>query len=467
MSTTEAVKSNPFADDKHTKGRNDANSAMTWIFLSSTIIAVIFLIIMMLNIFNGTMGFVAVEYEVEPGPVIERVLGSAVPEDELTREQLLQIIRSEIRAQRLLAIEDQRGDLESMGEDGLRSILADDLFKARVQRAWSFIETFNSIDIELGPNPDYDPTESRNISLMPNPDYDPEEEGSLRNIPNPEYDPVSPVLYQRTNEIDHYFAMNPEQRQEYRVWISLDFLTSPQASEADVAGIRTALFGSFWMILITYLVAVPLGVGAAIYLQEYAKDNWFNRLIQTNIYNLAGVPSIIYGLLGLAVFVRGFGIEGWGFDRTILSAGLTLSLLILPIIIINSQEALKAIPDSLRMSSYGLGATKWETVFHHLLPASLDRILTGTILAISRAIGETAPLIVVGASTAIFVDPSWIFDKFTVMPIQIYQWTAKPQSEFKFVAAGAIVVLLILLLAMNTAAITIRNNITKKKRLGL
>jgi phosphate transport system permease protein len=261
--------------------------------------------------------------------------------------------------------------------------------------------------------------------------------------------------------------MNPQQRREYRVWISMEFLTSPQASEADVAGVRTALFGSFWMIIITYLVSVPLGVGAAIYLQEYAKDNRLNRLIQTNIYNLAGVPSIIYGLLGLAVFVRGFGIEGWGFDRTILSAGLTLSLLILPIIIINSQEALKAIPDSMRMSSYGLGATKWETIFYHLLPASLDRILTGTILAISRAIGETAPLIVVGASTAIFVDPTWIFDKFTVMPIQIYQWTAKPQSEFKFVAAGAIVVLLILLLAMNTAAITIRNNITKKKRLGL
>jgi phosphate transport system permease protein len=299
MSNTDAAKTNPFADDKHTTSRNNANSRMTWIFLSSTIIAVIFLVIMILNILNGTMGYVAVEYQVEPTEVIERVLGSPVPEDELTREQLLQIIRSEIRAQRLLAIEDQRGDLDTMNNEGLFAIMADDLLKPRVQKAWSFIETFSSIDIKTGDNPEYDPTELRNMPSIPNPEYQEGVEGSTRNIPNPDYDPVDPFLYQKTNEIDHYFAMNPGQRREFRVWISIEFLTSTQASEADVAGIRTAIIGSFWMILITYLVAVPLGVGAAIYLQEYAQDNRLNRLIQTNIYNLAGVPSIIYGCWGL------------------------------------------------------------------------------------------------------------------------------------------------------------------------
>jgi phosphate transport system permease protein len=197
-------------------------------------------------------------------------------------------------------------------------------------------------------------------------------------------------------------------------------------------------------------------------------------LIQTNINNLAGVPSIIYGMLGLAIFVRAleFFTSGAAFGlvedattangRTIISAGMTLGLLILPLIIINAQEAIKAVPNSLRQASYGVGATRWQTVWHHVLPNSISGILTGTILAISRAVGETAPLVVVGASTFITFDPDGPFSKFTTLPIQIYQWTSRPQDEFRNIAAAAILVLLVLLLSMNTIAIILRNRYKKK-----
>jgi phosphate transport system permease protein len=214
-------------------------------------------------------------------------------------------------------------------------------------------------------------------------------------------------------------------------------------------------------------------VGAAIYLEEYAFDNWLNRLIQTNINNLAGVPSIVYGILGLAIFVRGlepltsgtvFGIVDptTANGRTVLSAGFTLALLVLPIIIINAQEAIRAVPQSLRKASYGIGATKWQTVWSHVLPNALPGILTGTILAISRAIGETAPLVVIGASTFITFDPDSPFSKFTTLPIQIYQWTSRPQAEFRNLAAAAIIVLLVMLLSLNAVAIVLRNRLSRK-----
>jgi phosphate transport system permease protein len=251
------------------------------------------------------------------------------------------------------------------------------------------------------------------------------------------------------------------------------FLSNYPSRIADNAGLRSALLGSLWMLAFTAIIAFPLGVGAAIYLEEYAQDNRLNRIIQTNINNLSGVPSIIYGMLGLTVFVRAmepvtsgalFGLgDGSANGRTILSAGLTLGLLILPVIIINAQEAIKAVPDSLRQSSYGLGATKWQTIRHHVLPSSFDRILTGTILATSRAIGETAPMVVVGASTLVTLDPSGPFSKFTTLPIQIYQWTARPQAEFRNAAAAAILVLLGLLLTLNATAILLRNYHAKKQ----
>ena len=268
----------------------------------------------------------------------------------------------------------------------------------------------------------------------------------------------------------------PEGLLVFRSWVNARFLLAPQSAVPLAAGIKTAILGTLMTILITLAFAFPIGIGAAIWLEEYARDSWLTRAIQVNIYNLAGVPSIIYGMLGLAVFVRGlepitsgaiFGASAAGDTangRTILSAGLTLAVLILPVIIINAQEALKAVPGSLRQSSLAVGATKWQTIRYHVLPASFDRILTGTVLAISRAIGETAPLVVIGASTFLTQDPTSIFSKFTTLPIQIYQWTSRPQAEFRHLAAAAIVVLLALMLSLNSFAIVARNKMRKQKR---
>lgn len=266
----------------------------------------------------------------------------------------------------------------------------------------------------------------------------------------------------------------PDAEVYFRSWLTSSFVTTPQDPDPEVAGVRTAILGSLWVIAITILFSFPIGVGAAIYLEEYARENRINRFIQTNINNLAGVPSIIYGMLGLAIFVRvleafssgaAFGAVGpstTANGRTVISAGLTLGLLILPIIIINAQEAIRAVPPSLRQASYGLGATKWQTVWAHVLPNALPGILTGTILSVSRAIGETAPLVVVGASTYITVDPDGPFSKFTTLPIQIFQWTSRPQAEFRNIAAAAIVVLLILLLTLNASAVVLRNRYSER-----
>jgi phosphate transport system permease protein len=223
-------------------------------------------------------------------------------------------------------------------------------------------------------------------------------------------------------------------------------------------------------VFIAVLLAIPVGVGAAIYLQEYARKNWINKLIQTNINNLAGVPSIVYGMLGLAIFVRTlealtsgaiFGITDTN-GRTVLSAGLTMGILVLPLVIINAQEAIKAVPDLIRQAAFGVGATRWQTVWSHVLPNALPGILTGSILAMSRAVGETAPLIIVGASTFISQDPDGPFSKFTALPIQIYQWTSRAQGEFHNIAAAAILVLLVLLLTLNATAILLRNRFQRR-----
>jgi len=266
---------------------------------------------------------------------------------------------------------------------------------------------------------------------------------------------------------------------QFRSWLSWEFVSEPQSSTPDLAGIRTAIFGSLWVIVITICVALPIGVGAAIYLEEYAALvgnpilRRINGIIQTNINNLAGVPSIIYGMLGLAIFVRvlepitsgtlfGLADPSTANGRTIISASLTLALLILPLIIINAQEAIRAVPQSLRQAGMGLGATRWQTIWAHVLPGALPGILTGNILAMSRAIGETAPLVVVGASTFITINPDSPFAKFTVLPIQIYQWTSRPQDEFRHIAAAAIIVLLILLLTLNASAVLLRNRYSRR-----
>ncbi len=234
--------------------------------------------------------------------------------------------------------------------------------------------------------------------------------------------------------------------------LDIQFLTSFASRFAEQAGVKAALLGSIWILGLTALIAFPISVGAAIYLEEYAGKNWITRLIQLNIANLAGVPSIVYGILGLALFVRALGLE-----RTILSGALTLSILILPIIIMASQEAIRAVPSSIREAAYGLGATRWQVVSQQVLPMAMPGILTGTILALSRAVGETAPLIMVGAVGFIAFAPSGVMDQFTVLPLQIYNWISRPQVEFHHIAAAAILVLLALLLTMNAAAILLRN----------
>jgi phosphate transport system permease protein len=230
------------------------------------------------------------------------------------------------------------------------------------------------------------------------------------------------------------------------------FLSSFASRFPERAGVRAALAGSIWLLVLTALIAFPVSVAAAVYLEEYAQKSWVTKAIQTNIANLAGVPSIVYGILGLALFVRALG-----FDRSVLSGALTLSLLVMPVIIMASQEAVRAVPQTIREAAYGLGATRWQVVSHQVLPMALPGILTGTILALSRAIGETAPLILVGAVGFVAFTPSGVMDEFTVLPLQIYSWISRPQDEFRELAAAGIIVLLLLLLSMNAVAIVLRN----------
>lgn len=236
------------------------------------------------------------------------------------------------------------------------------------------------------------------------------------------------------------------------LFIEPNFLASPPSYAPERIGIFPALVGTLYMMAITAAVAFPLGVGAAIYLEEYARRNWFSRFIQVNIANLAGVPSIVYGLLGLQLFVRALE-----FERSVLAGALTMALLVMPIIIVSAQESLRAVPPSMREAAYAVGATRWQVVRYHVLPYAFGGMLTGNILAMSRAIGETAPLIAMGALTFIAFLPDAPTDDFTVLPIQIFNWVTRPQSAFHEVAASTIIILLLILLLMNSAAIIMRH----------
>ena len=241
-------------------------------------------------------------------------------------------------------------------------------------------------------------------------------------------------------------------------WINFNFLTGKTSTKADSAGIMGAILGTFWLMLVVAPVTMFLGVGTAIYLELYAKKGRLQGIIQTNISNLAGVPSIVYGILGMTVFARALNL-----GNVVLAGGLTMSLLILPIVIVASQEAIRAVPNPLSEASYGMGATKWQTIKGIILPVALPGILTGAILSLSRAIGETAPLVVIGIPALLLPFPGGIFDKFTVLPIQIYYWTLDSSltAEYANLAAATIIVLLIALLLLNTTAIVIRNKFQK------
>jgi phosphate transport system permease protein len=243
--------------------------------------------------------------------------------------------------------------------------------------------------------------------------------------------------------------------------LNWQFLTSFPSRKPAAAGLLSSLVGTLWLLATVALVAFPIGVGAGIFLEEFAAQSKFAQIVEINIANLAGVPSIIYGLLGLQVFVRWMQPITGG--RSVLAGGLTLALLVLPIIIVATREALRTVPDSVRLAGYALGATKWQTIREHVLPAAFAGILTGTILALSRAIGETAPLVTIGAMTFVSYLPNGFQSSFTALPIQVYNWISRPQADFHVNAAAAIIVLLIVLLTMNATAVMIRNRFQQNR----
>jgi len=242
-------------------------------------------------------------------------------------------------------------------------------------------------------------------------------------------------------------------------WVDIQFLTDFPSRFPEKAGIKSALWGTVWLIALTAAFSIPVGIGAAIYLEEYAAKGRISRFIEVNIANLAGVPSIVYGILGLVIFVRFFAL-----GRSVLAGSLTMSLLILPVIIIAAREAIRAVPGSIRQATYALGATRWQVVRAHVIPSALPGILTGVILALSRAIGETAPLIMIGALTYVAFVPDGPMDAFTALPIQIFNWASRPQKEFHQLAAGGIIVLLAVLLPMNAVAVFIRHGAERNRK---
>jgi len=253
------------------------------------------------------------------------------------------------------------------------------------------------------------------------------------------------------------------------VWDSLgqairDFLTlmsrlitNRQSSNPAIAGFRVGLVGTLWLLGLVAVIGIPIGIGAGVFLEEYAPSGRLKRIIQTNISNLAGVPSIVYGILGLALFVRAFGAKGLALGPSLLAGAFTLGLLILPTIVITTQEALRAVPSSLRQAALALGATRWQVVSGHVLPAALPGIMTGAILGLSRVIGETAPLLMVGAAGSILRLPKGVLDRYTALPVEIYNYAKEPDRQFQMITAGGILILMLLLLTMNAAAIVIRN----------
>jgi phosphate transport system permease protein len=389
-------------------------TAWVWqtIFLLALLIAILSLSALILNVADGAFGYVAYEFKKDPALISEK------PLDDLDKDELISLLKANLSRGAYNKLDNETA-MEKRGQAELYALVIERIIQIKT------LETY----------------------------------------------PLFDSIFRRT-EIEAQVAEKfPGARLEFRSWLTPRFLNMPMSSRAEFAGVRTALLGTLWLVGIAISVALPVGVGAAVYLQEYAsKKSLINKIIQTNINNLAGVPSIVYGMLGLAIFVRAmealtsgamFGVTDSN-GRTILSAGLTMGILVLPLVIINAQEAIKAVPDSIRQAAFGVGATRWQTVWSHVLPNALPGILTGSILAMSRAVGETAPLIIVGASTFISIDPSGPFSKFTALPIQIYQWTSRAQGEFHAIAAAAILVLLALLLTLNATAILLRNRFQRR-----
>lgn len=381
------------------------------LLMASLVLALMMLLFLLYNIIDKAFGYVALEYRTPPA----EILGGREL-DAVDQPELVAILQDNISTGRFRTL-NRESPVTERSKEEIWTLILDEVARQRVVTSWTLTDSiFRKAQIEQAMAERF-------------------EDATL----------------------------------EFRSWVNWAFINTPMSSRPDFSGVRTAILGSLYMIVLTIVIAFPLGVGAAIYLEEYAGRSRINRIIQTNINNLAGVPSIIYGMLGLSIFVRALNVITSGRfvgltndnGRTILAAALTMALLVLPLIIINAQEAIRAVPNSIRQASYGVGATKWQTIWHHVLPLAFPGILTGNILAMSRAIGETAPLIVVGASTYIITDPEGPFSRFTALPILIYNWTTQPQEEFRRIAAAAIIVLLVLLLSMNSIAIVLRNRFRK------
>ncbi len=504
-------------------------------FFSSNIIAFIALIILLVHILNQSMGLVVIRDTLPRSEVSDR------PLEELNEAELVDILVTQLANRVRVVIRDK---LSVVPQDQFASLPVKEVLEGAIYPEEYADALLADVPLEVQAQILAD-----NLSQAEM--YDVVVDQVIRPVVIESWSLI-PSIFDRASIEAVAAEKYPDDVLQFRSWISWDFITSSVSSSATTAGLLTALLGTFWIIVITAVVALVIGVGAAIYLEEYATDNWLNSLIEINIRNLAAIPSVIYGMLGLAVFAFAFGpltagmlfgvnlpekseqnvlrainsavpagtideadmeslkqtffsyrqlslsnlftfgtpsdqqaresvdqairtstlteeqrqalagaLKTYGSfpvnGRTVLSAGLTLALLILPVIITNAQEAIRAVPQAVREASYGLGATRWQTVSRTVLPAALPGIMTGIILSISRAIGETAPLLVVGASTFIGINPNGPFSKFTVVPIQIYQWTSRPELVFKNVAAAAIIILLLVMVLLNGTAIFIRN----------
>ncbi len=579
MSTVIAGDKDLLQDEIHFKQRlqrrNRVGGVFGRFFYISNFVGLVVLIVLILHVLNSSFGLTVVVNTVEPSALSDR------PLEELSEEELDAILVEQLGNRVRVVIRDRYSVVPA--SDFTLVPLAEALAGSQLPPGTEEL-TINELTPEQ-----FKQFFNLNLSAQDALDL------VVNEIVKPRVFRTWTLLESLLNRsgIEEEIAQSEQLRTgrlEFRSWISLDFITSSVSSSATTAGLRTALFGSFLIITITAVSALVVGIASAVYLEEYAADNWLNNLIEINIRNLAAIPSIIYGMLGLAVLAQAFAVFTGGYlfgvnlppqaadqvvnavnvafgapplsnaerdeirdqaaearsdldsfvavilehlraealtegeqealvrkfldyrlpslaslttfstpsieqvradivrivgtdkltptqldalaenlrvygtfninGRTVLSAGLTLGLLILPVIIVNAQEALRAVPSSIREASYGMGATRLQTTWRQVLPAALPGIMTGVILAVSRAIGETAPLLVVGASTFIGIDPNGPFSKFTVVPIQIYQWTSRPEQEFRAVAAAAIIVLLVVMLLLNATAIFIRQRFT-------
>lgn len=376
------------------------------------------LVVFLLSIVNDAFGYVSVAFEIAPWDVGD-------PDDreirELDRDQLITAIRDNVSAgvlRRLISDE----PLEERSLPSLRDAAERFVFRPHVTRSWSLTDSIFGLAA-----------------------------------------------------IRAYEAEHPEEDLHFRSWVTPRFFVSHQAPEPENSGIRAALLGTLWLVVIAVVVAVPLGVAAAVFLNEYTPDTPLVRIVRVNVENLAAIPSIIYGMLGLAVFVRalapitsgaafGLNTEGLRLGRTVLAGGLTLAVLVLPIIIINARDAFAAIPKHVREACYAVGARRFQTIRTRLLPFASQRLITTVILAMSRVIGETAPVIVIGAATFITTDPAGIFSRFTTLPATVYALSTRPQAEFQRVAAAAIIVLLLVSVLLNVALVILRNRLGISRR---